>query len=188
VHYLVDTYNLVHAAAAMGGPLADMTVRKLCTYLRASAASVKVTLVLDGRAKPDEPSENEFPDVALVYSGAGVTADAVIAQRVEQATSRKKLTVVSNDRAVAAHARRHHAAAISCETFLRQLTQYNPRIGAKDSLPPRKVTGTPTPGESDHWMKEFGLQPPDAKKEEPRKVDPELGGMTIEDLLGPRGQ
>lgn len=183
MRYLIDTYNLIHAASAMGGPLGGMTVRKLCQYIAAAPSNVKATLVLDGRAKPDEPSLNEFPDINLVYSGTGVPADAVIAQMVERAQSRKKLTVVSNDRAVAAHARRHFAHALACEQFMEQLTRYNPRA-AVDALPPKKTSGTDTRGESEHWMKEFGFEQP--KAEAPKKTagDDE---WNIEELLGPRG-
>src|SRR3954465_13248023 len=118
MRYVIDTYNLIHAAAGKGGTLSNMTVRKLCQYLAASPASIKATLVLDGRAKPDEPSENEFPDMTLTYSGTGVPADAVIAQIVERSAHRKRLTIVSDDREVVAHARRHYVRAMGCDEFL----------------------------------------------------------------------
>ncbi len=186
MRYLIDTYNLVHAADAMGEPLGGMTVRRLCQYLAAAPNSIKATLVLDGRAKPDEPSENEFPDINLVYSGTGVPADSVIAQMVERSTSRKKLTVVSNDRAVSSQARRHFAHALSCEQFLDQLTRYNPRA-ARDAMPPKKMTGTPTVGESEHWLQEFGFDKPDPEApKRPTAPDDDIGGFTVEELLGPR--
>ncbi len=131
--YLIDTYNLLHAAAGFGGMASDLTVRTLCQFIVAATGSsgrgsgMRVTLVLDGRSKPQEPSENEFPDITLVYSGIGITADTVIGQRVERAKSRKKLTVVSNDREVTRHARRHFAGAMSCEAFLKLLTRRAPR-------------------------------------------------------------
>lgn len=188
MHYLVDTYNLLHAGYGMGGPLATLSVRQLCQYITGATSPMKVTLVLDGRAKPDEPSLNEFPDIVLLYSGTGVKADTVIGQLVELARSKKKLTVVSNDRAVVLHARRHYANAISCESFLRELTQYNPR--ATGALPSKKVSGTPTAGESEHWLKEFGLEGGAAgeEKKSPRPAgDPEIDGLDIENLLGPPG-
>jgi hypothetical protein len=191
MHYVVDTYNLLHAAAPLGGAVAELSVRKLCQFIAAAPGKFKATLVLDGRAKPDEPSPNEFPDIPLVYSGAGVTADAVIAQLVERAASRKKLVVVSNDRAVAGHARRHYAAAIGCDEFIRRLTQYNARAAAP-ALPAKKVTGTPTTGESDHWMKEFGLGGGEGEGAKPPQRptptgNPEIDDLDIEGLLGPPG-
>jgi len=186
MHYLLDTYNLVHAAAGMGGAAGDMTVRKLCQFIAAATTRMKVTLVMDGRAKPDEPSINEFPDIALVYSGTGVKADTVIAQMVELAKSRKKLTVVSNDREVVLHARRNYASAISCEMFLKELTHYNPRAAA-EGLPAKKVSGTSTRGESEHWLEEFGLKGIPEEKPRAKAADAQIEGLDIEDLLGPSG-
>ena len=147
-------------ALAMGqGGAAASPCENCVSGLRRCTPPMKATLVLDGRAKPDEPSENEFPGIAIVYSGAGVSADKVIGQIVERAGNKKKLMVVTNDRAVALHARRNFANAMSCEAFLSQL------IGAKTSgvtgqvLPPHKTHGTGTSGETDHWMKEFGITP-----------------------------
>lgn len=186
MRYLIDTYNLLHAAIATGGPLGDMSVRKLCRYLAAAPRVVQATLILDGRAKPDEPSPNEFPDITLVYSGTGVPADAVIAQIVERSTTRKKLTIVSDDRAVVLHARRYFANVMSCAQFIQQITQYTP---APQDEPAHKSAGTPTTGESDHWMKEFGLTADPNPLPRLSKTKPDenpLADINIEDLLGPR--
>src|SRR5579875_318703 len=99
----------------MGGAFTGLTIRALCQWITASPRQISATLILDGRPKPDEPSENEFPHLTLTYSGAGVKADTVIGQLVERSGNKKKLTVVTNDRAVALHARRHYANAMSCE-------------------------------------------------------------------------
>ncbi len=182
--YVVDTYNAVHAGLAMGGALSRFTVRKLCQWIAASAPAIKVTLVLDGRAKPDEPSENEFPGIAIVYSGVGVSADKVIGQMVERSGNKKKLTVVTNDRAVALHARRNFANAMSCEAFLSQLIGTEARGVTGKVLPPHKTQGTGTSGETDHWMKEFGITPePKAAPKMP--TGDEIEDLDIEDLLGP---
>jgi hypothetical protein len=183
MRYVIDTYNLLHAAIAMGGPLRDMTVRKLCQYL--AGGSLNATLVLDGRAKPDEPSQNEFPHLNLVYSGTSVPADTVIGQLVELAPQRKKVTVVSDDRAVVLNARRWFANAMSCDQFLKLITQYTP---AASQDPPHKTTGTSTPGEADHWMKEFGLDnDPNPQTLAAKPDEDPLQDLNIEDLLGPRG-
>jgi len=185
MRYVIDTYNLIHAASAMGGPLTSMTVRKLCQYLAAAPSTTKATLVLDGRAKPDEPSVNEFPDITLTYSGTGVKADTVIAQLVERAANRKKLTVVSNDGEVARHARGNYVRVMTCEQFMNQLTRHNPRATA-DAMPPKKVAGTPTVGESDHWMEEFGFKQEKTKSPDPQAQNEQIEGLNIEDLLGKR--
>jgi predicted RNA-binding protein with PIN domain len=162
VAYILDAYNVVYAGEAMGGAMSGLTVRKLCQWIVASPQRLGATLVLDGRAKPDEPSENEFPEVTLVYSGTGIKADTVIAQMVERSGNRKKLTVVTNDRAVALHARRNFAAAMSCEAFLTQLIAGSASASKATGsvLPPRKTGAAGTAGETAHWLKEFGITPP----------------------------
>ncbi|HUO09114.1 MAG TPA: NYN domain-containing protein [Phycisphaerae bacterium] len=186
--YIVDTYNAVYAGAAMGGALSGLTVRKLCQWVVASAGGrqpMKVTLVLDGRAKPDEPSENEFPGIRIVYSGVGVSADKVIGQMVEVAGNKKKVTVVTNDRAVALHARRNFANAMSCEAFLAALIGAKGPVRGGSVLPPHKTQGTGTSGETEHWLKEFGIKPePKAAPKIP--TGDEIEDLDIEDLLGPR--
>jgi hypothetical protein len=180
--YLIDTYNLLHAAALRGGPL-PRNVASLCQFLMSATRPLKATLVLDGRAKPDEPSANEFPAISIVYSGAGVPADKVIGQMVERSTHRKKITVVTDDRAVSLHARRHFANAISCDAFLELLFTANPR--APGALPPRKLRGSPTSGETDHWLKEFGISTPAPPPPKPPSGD-DIDDLDIEKLLGPR--
>lgn len=183
--YIVDTYNAVHAGAAMGGALSGLTVRKLCQWISSSTQMGKVTLVIDGRAKPDEPSENEFPGIRIVYSGAGISADQVIGQMVEVSGNKKKITVVTNDRAVTLHARRNFANAMSCEAFLSQLIGAKPSGETGKVLPPHKTQGTGTSGETEHWMKEFGIkQEPKAAPKMP--TGDEIEDLDIEDLLGPR--
>jgi predicted RNA-binding protein with PIN domain len=186
MEYLIDTYNLVHAAAALGGPLGDMSVRKLCRYV--AAAGRKATLVLDGRAKPDEPGAGEFPQLTLVYAGTGVTADSVIGQLVARAGNRKKVTVVTNDRAVALQARGCFANGMSCEQFLKEITEGRPVMADE---PGEKQTGTATAGEADLWMKEFGITgDPNVRGGAAggaRVEEGDVEGLDIEGLLGPRG-
>jgi hypothetical protein len=182
--YVIDTYNLLHASALRGGP-APTSVLSLCRLL--ASTGTRATLVLDGRPKPDEPSANEFPSLTLVYSGAGIPADTVIGQIVERHPQRKKLTVVTDDRAVALHASSRLASAIGCDAFLERL--FSGRSGAGPALPPKKLTGSPTSGETQHWLKEFGLTAPPNEPTKPAPpADDDIDGIDIESLLGPRGE
>jgi hypothetical protein len=183
---IIDTYNCVYAGVGMGGAVADLGVRTLCRWIVAAARREKTTLVLDGRPKPDEPSENEFPELNLVYSGTGIKADQVIEQMAQRNGRRTALTVVTNDRALGAAVRRLGAKVVSCETYLQGLTgprksQRSGRTGTR-----QKSAGTGSSGETDAWMAEFGItdvplaKPPRAAAASPDDLD-------IEDLLGPRG-
>ena len=156
---ILDTYNLLHAGSAMGGAMADLTVRKLCQWIVQSPTRQKTTLVIDGRPKPEEPSENEFPDLHLVYSGAGIEADKVIGQMVERSHNRRHLIVVTNDRAVAAQARQRGAVPQSCEAFLSSLITAH-SIGRKlgqRQLPAHKTGGIVDKAQTEHWLREFGV-------------------------------
>jgi predicted RNA-binding protein with PIN domain len=179
--YLLDTYNIIHAAYAMGGAVSGMTVRSLCQWIVASPHQIRATLVLDGRPKPDEPTENEFPDINFVYSGAGISADKVIAQTVERSGNKKKLTVVTNDKAVALHARRNFANAMSSEAFLNLLIGADRARNAatRAKLPEKKTSPALSEGESQHWLQEFGLKAPPPK---PRIPNPQTDALTDEDL------
>jgi predicted RNA-binding protein with PIN domain len=187
VAYILDAYNVVYAGDAMGGAMSGLTVRKLCQWIVGSPQRLAATLVLDGRAKPDEPSENEFPEVTLVYSGTGIKADTVIAQMVERSGNRKKLTVVTNDRAVALHARRNFAGAMSCEAFLTHLIGGTARAETRSrgALPAKKTGGSATAGETDHWLKEFGITPPPPAPPPPTPTaeDP-FGEIDMDKLMG----
>jgi predicted RNA-binding protein with PIN domain len=187
--YLIDTYNLLHAALATGGVFSNTTLRRLCQWITASPRSLQVTFILDGRKKPDEPDESEFPAINFIYSGVGITADTVIAQTLERAQNRKKLTVVTNDRAIILHARAHFAAAMSCEAFLSELLSNQPgQKGKRPALPPQKTAGTATSGETDHWLKEFGLTAPPPPAD-PHPLDPENpDDLDMDQLLGPKSQ
>jgi hypothetical protein len=184
---IIDTYNLIHSAGALGGAWSGLTVRGLCQWIIAGPRREKTTLVLDGRPKPDEPSENEFPELAFVYSGAGITADSAIARIVERSGNRRNLTIVTNDRAVAEHARRHFAGAIGCEAFLNRLLSDHQKAGAinRAKTPEKKTTGNQSPGEIEHWLKEFGIDAPlPAPKPKKKSPEEEIDDLDMNDLMG----
>jgi len=186
---LIDTYNLLFAAAAMKGALSDLSMRRLCQFIVSSPNRVKTTLVIDGRPKPEEPSENEFPDLHLIYSGAGIKADTIIAQLVARSRAPANLTVVSNDRAVANQARSYRAKSISCEAYLNALLTAH-SAGAKlarsaTRLPTKKTHGSPDPAETNHWLKVFD-QPTDPATPKPKKpkTDEDIDTLDMKDLMG----
>jgi predicted RNA-binding protein with PIN domain len=155
---IIDTYNCVHAGSAFGGSAYGLTVRRLCEMIERYPKAQRVTLVLDGRAKPDEPSENEFPAITLKYSGTGVTADAVIAQLVEK-KPRQATIVVTNDKAVQRHARANRAAVVGCETYLQTLMNLRAaqRAAKRAREPAAKSGATMSASERDAWMRAFGF-------------------------------
>ncbi len=184
--YIVDTYNCIHAGLNLGGAFSNLTVHCLCQWIAASPRNPKVLLVLDGGKKPDEPDETEFTSINFRYSGPGISADSIIAQLVERSQSRKKLIVVSNDRAVMLHARKNYASAMTCEAFLTELLGAQPTRGGKNpTLPAQKTGGPSTRGETDHWLKEFGINaPPPLSKPPARNPDDEIDNLDMDQLMG----
>ena len=155
---VIDAYNCLHAASAMRGPVTGLSLRQLCRFLQ--DAPEQIVLVMDGVTKPDEPSDNEFPTLTLRYSGRAAKADDVIVRLLAKSTGARNITVVSNDRAVAASARRAGARSIACETFLSRLTPSRTRRITHRREPEEKSRGLTTPGLTDAWLKEFGFKPP----------------------------
>ena len=184
---ILDTYNVIHAGDALGGAWSGLTVRALCQWITQGPRRQKTTLVLDGRAKPDEPSENEFPELTFVYSGTGISADKVIGQMIERSKNRRNLTVVTNDRAVAQHARMSYAGAISCETFLAALLGDHQNAGAvtRARTPDQKTGGVKTPGEVEHWLQEFGIDAPATPPQpRPKTAEEEIDSLDMDKLMG----
>lgn len=156
---IIDAYNCLHAAAALRGPVTGLSLRQLCRFLDDWPG--RVVLAIDGSPKPDEPGENEFPSLTLRYSGRAAKADDVIARLLVESTGPRDITVVSDDRAVAANARRAGAQAVSCANFLNDLAQSRGRLAGRPAEPEEKSHGLASPGLTEAWLKEFGLAPPE---------------------------
>ncbi len=140
---------------------------------------------MDGSAKPSEPGENEFPALRLVYSGRSATADDVIARLVQESTGRRHLTVVSNDHAVAAAARRAGARSISCEVFLHRLMRARAasRRGRRANEPSEKFGGPAASGQAGAWLKEFGFEPPSQPPPPASSAEVDPDSIDMDDFL-----
>jgi predicted RNA-binding protein with PIN domain len=158
---IIDAYNCLHAGSSMPGPWHGFSLRELCRLVE--CLERKIVLVMDGSPKPDEPTQAEFPDVILKYSGRGVSADSVIIAMVRQSTGARHITVVSNDRAVKAGAHRHGARTMACEKYLAGILRRKAamRLRWKMAEPRRKSAGAMS--DTDFWLHEFGFSPGVAK-------------------------
>ena len=152
---IIDAYNCLHAGSSMPGPWHGFSLRELCRLVE--RLDKKIVLVMDGSPKPDEPTNAEFPDVTLKYSGRGVSADSVIIAMVDQSTGARHITVVSNDRAVKAGAQRGGARTMACEKYLAGILRRKAamRLRWKTAEPQRKTIGRSS--DTDFWLHEFGF-------------------------------
>ena len=180
---IIDAYNCLHAGSSIPGPWHGFSLRELCRLI--TRLDKKIVLVMDGSPKPDEPTAAEFPDVTLVYSGRGVSADSVIINMVKSSTGARDITVVSNDRAVKAGAHRGGAKIMSCETYLNNMLRRRAarRMRWKTAEPERKASGLKR--ETDYWLHEFGFDSIACTQKEQQRpgAHPDASGeVNIEDL------
>jgi predicted RNA-binding protein with PIN domain len=127
VRILVDGYSLLHnwSELAPGKPRYSAAAREELIYVLTryhDSIGTPVTIVFDGsrpsREKNDAPSS---PEVEILYSHAGQTAD----QMIERAACRLKeygdVLVVTDDFAERDTVSSFGATALSCESFIRSV-------------------------------------------------------------------
>jgi len=121
---LVDGYSLLHAwpELAVGRPrhsaeARDELVRILTQY--GDSVETPVTVFFDGggapKGTPKEPSE---PNMEIIYSPSGKTADDVIERVAYKMTQLGEVLVITNDHAERDIVTAFGAMARSCEEFI----------------------------------------------------------------------
>ncbi|MBN2446547.1 MAG: NYN domain-containing protein [Phycisphaerae bacterium] len=156
---LIDGNNLLHAVRAIEDP--ERLFGRLMLGHRlaewASRAGEHIRVVYDGIAPPTEVAQQyEHANVAVTFSGAGVTADAVIIQILEADSAARRLLVVSSDREVARAAKRRRSMTISSSDFWAVLKRDLARRPRPNLEPEEKRRGLDREA-TDEWLREFGL-------------------------------
>lgn len=125
VRILVDGYSLLHAwrGLAPGRPRHSAAAReelvRVLTHYR-DACGTPVTIVFDaGKAPPGTPKLLSSPEVEVLYSGRGQTADQIIERAAGRLRAYGDVLVVTNDQAERDTVTSFGAAAWSCENFIR---------------------------------------------------------------------
>lgn len=157
---LIDGNNLLFAAWD-AEPERPVGRGALCRRLGDWARRKKrrVCVVFDGPEPGKELSAQiGDPDVAVIFSGPGVSADSVIMERILADSAPRRLLVVSSDRAIAAAARRRSARTEKSADFLRRLARDTaPRAGRAAPEPREKRVGLEEEGATREWLREWGL-------------------------------
>ncbi|MBM4008826.1 MAG: hypothetical protein FJ285_04450 [Planctomycetes bacterium] len=159
---LVDANNILHVTGVLPPDIAGVDEEGLAQLIADSRyRGDAVCLVCDGprRNRPTGP----IAGISLRYSGAGKTADEVIAHLVAQCTAPRRLTVVSGDRAILRDARKRRCPVLTASEFLETLTRDHAARG-KLGTAPRSRPPTPTLDSQsiDAWRSFFGLDDPQA--------------------------
>lgn len=161
--YIIDGYNLAHAAGLMppgGLPVETWVVRDQLVLLIADCLSPRqrkdTTIVFDvGPNNTSVPNATTQNGIKLLFSIDEPDADSLIEKLVDRHNSPRQIVVVSSDRRVQASAKRRKGKFLSSPDFLRLLARKAIRTDRGESEN-RELT-VPT-GEVDQWLEFFGIE------------------------------
>ncbi|MFO0962701.1 MAG: NYN domain-containing protein [Phycisphaerales bacterium] len=156
---IVDAYNVLHVTGVLPPDLAGLEAPDLADLIAESRWGRHQVVVLCDGTKPAKLRPHGRTGIRVHYAGAGVSADAAIERMVNESSHPRRLTVVSNDRAVQRSARRRGAAILRADAFLAQLAHdaSQPRRGRRATA--RREPGPLTSKQVDAWLRYFGLDP-----------------------------
>jgi predicted RNA-binding protein with PIN domain len=156
---LVDAYNVLHVTGVLPPELSGLEAPDLADLVAASRwGRHQAVLVCDG-TKPKDVRAAERGHVRVSYAGGGASADAAIERMLEESSHPRRITVVTNDRAVQRAARRRGASVLGAEAFLRQLALDAARAPRTRRAVARRDPGPLTDRQVDAWLRYFGIEP-----------------------------
>ena len=168
--WLIDGYNLMHAAGALGGDLISREAfrRKRRRFLNTIADAMgaerahETTVVFDASAPPsDFPLESSYKGMTLIFALEDESADARIERLIAAHSAPKSLTVVSSDRRIRQAATRRRARTLSADEFLDLLERFQSRrrqekLARNRSPVPSTDRDLPLSAEeAAYWLAEF---------------------------------
>lgn len=157
---LIDGHNLTFAddrakRLLQGGDPEGSRLRVLdLVDVYARVVNKRALVVFDGAGGPFR-QQPKTARVKYFFAGMNRSADDEIIERIDASTGQRELVVVSNDRQLAAAARRRGAGICRVEDMLKEVARAL-RKKAKDNAaePAGKRFGAP-PSEVEYWLKEF---------------------------------
>lgn len=155
---LIDGNNLLYAALD-ADPERPPSRSTLCQKLGqwARITGEKVAIVFDGPVpRGGVARQISDPNVAVSYSGAGISADDVLTRAIESNSAARLLLVVSSDRALVRAARRRKARTTRSDAFWARVQRDLARPRPQMPEPPEKRRGLRA-GDAERWLRELGL-------------------------------
>lgn len=156
---LIDGNNLLFAALE-NDPERPPSRSTLCRLLGqwARRTGETVAVIFDGPL-PNQALAGQIsdPDVAVGYSGGGVSADEVLASMMNSHSAPRRLLMVSSDQEVARVARRREAKTIRSDVFWAMVLRDLARPLPQPLEPPEKHSGLEADA-TEHWLRELGLE------------------------------
>jgi predicted RNA-binding protein with PIN domain len=171
--WLIDGYNLMHAAGAIDKHVKSGRTfhRKRRRFLDVLAGALGVdrakrtTVVFDAKKPPaDFPVESTYQGLSIVFALSDEDADARIERLIAKHSAPKSLTVVSTDRRIRQAANRRKARSITSEEFLDVMDRFErresrPLTAPAPDRPAASVAEQPSSADSDdadYWASVFG--------------------------------
>jgi len=156
--FIIDGYNLLHSIHKADEDSDAISDAQLCRIVDAFLVqtSQKGVIIFDGTGPPNKSPFDNMNRLEVFFAGPGRDADTVIENKISASTDAKRLTVVSSDRRILQAARARKAAVLKSNVFWdnlhRQLSRKKP---ARE--PAAKRGGLISEGETDQWLRIFGL-------------------------------
>lgn len=129
---IIDAYNYIGRSKKFflgQDRVEERLIKEICRYQQKKGG--KFILVFDGQDNFFSPTQKlNQGQVQVKYTPKGKTADAEIMKLIEQELNKKKLLVVSSDKAVKSFAQKRDTQVISSEDFEKQINQdkfFNPK-------------------------------------------------------------
>lgn len=169
--WLIDGYNLMHAAGAVGGKKLGPEAfrRRRRQFLNKLADAMggerarQTTIVFDATSPPkDFALESSYKGLSLIFALGDENADARIEHLIGQHSAPKSLTVVSSDRRIRQAATRRKANTIKADDFLDLVDRWKAQKGHErparvpDSPATPDRAAHPSSDEAAHWLEIFG--------------------------------
>jgi predicted RNA-binding protein with PIN domain len=167
--WLIDGYNLMHAAGAIDKHVKNGRTfhRKRRQFLDVLAGALgaeraaRTTIVFDAKKPPaDFPVEATYQGMSIIFALGDENADARIERLIAAHSAPKSLTVVSTDRRVRQAANRRKARSIASEEFLDLMDRFQRRESQRSTASdqPAQVAAQPPSTASDdshYWINVF---------------------------------
>jgi predicted RNA-binding protein with PIN domain len=167
---VIDGYNLLHASGILGRGIGPGGLERsrlaLLNFLAESLEEAQrstTTVVFDAReAPPGLPRVIEHRGMTVRFAERGEDADHVIEQLIRADSAPRRLVVVSSDHRLHRAARRRRAKAVDSDVWYADVLRK--RIeGARRTRRSAKPTEPPSAGEVRFWLRQFGLETPEAE-------------------------
>lgn len=157
--YLIDGYNLLHAAGwfpAQVGPhsLEKARGRLLAQLTAGHGHEAAVTIVFDSHhAPPNVPAVQHIRGVEVLFAVDYPEADDLLEELIQHHSSPRQLMVISDDHRIQQAGRRRHCQILGCADYLKQLPQLRARTDKVHTEAEKQ--DQPTESEKTYWKEQF---------------------------------